>query len=336
MTLITIFPSRFVAGWPEHDDDRCAVAPIADAFARRWSTDAHFAPYASKLSRRHTVAMLHPAHAERLSTTDVAMTAAVFDVDATAHVLTDEWIAAEQPKLSALNAAHPGGFFYRTRNGYRVVFALAEQHRIATLTDANAWTARYQSWVRYLARVFGIAADASCADWTRLYRCPLVVRDGVAQDLGSFGDASSLGAWSPILTTADRVKPKAAAVLVGEVSEVPIDDPTNDYGRARIAAAIDYLDNAPLSVEGQRGRDRFFSVCLYLTRRLRLPIEVAADCVEAIYNPRLMAVGTTTWDRDEIENRLESARDTACEVGPGNIMSEDQWRHARATMAGEV
>ena len=44
------------------------------------------------------------------------------------------------------------------------------------------WTATYEAWLRYLLSRFGIVGDDACANWTRLYRLPHVVRDGVRQE----------------------------------------------------------------------------------------------------------------------------------------------------------
>ena len=105
----------------------------------------------------------------------------------------------------------------------------------------------------------------------------------------------------------------------------PVQIGTGEYARRRMSAAVEYLRRCPLSIEGRQGRNTFFSVCLALVRWQRLPIDVAARLVDTIYNPRLLAVGTTTWGQDETINRLESARDTASQVPPGDIMSEACW-----------
>jgi hypothetical protein len=151
------------------------------------------------------------------------------------------------------------------------------------------------------------------------------VREGVAQEPDTLGDPGALGSWDPKLSKRDLARPTRATSHYGAVAPVPIADPSNEYGQRRLESAVRYLEQAPLSIEGQRGRDRFFSVCCYLMRRQRLPLDLARDCVEAIYNPRLIAAGTTPWRRDELEDRLASARDTSSEVPPGEILSEETW-----------
>jgi hypothetical protein len=111
----------------------------------------------------------------------------------------------------------------------------------------------------------------------------------------------------------------------GAVEPIPIGDLSSAYAYARVDAGVRYLETAALSIEGQRGRDTFFSIACYLVRRLRLPIDVAALLVAEVYNPRLVAVGTTTWGEAETVNRLESARDTSSEVPPGDVPDEVTW-----------
>ena len=253
----------------------------------------------------------------------------VVDVDWPGHnddgPATPAWRDEQAPKIDALLAAHPGGFVYESRGGYRLVYGLPAPFPIRSTEDDGRWVARYKGSLRYLERRFGIVGDVACADWTRIYRAPHVVRDGVPQELATRGAPSTLGTWAPVLARGDVVRAKPPAPIHGEVQPVPIQDPANEYGQSRLSGAIHYLERAPLSIEGRGGRDQFFSVCCMLMRRLRLPLDIALDCIDAIYNPRLQAVGTTTWGRDEIENRLASARDTSSEVPPGDVFDEETW-----------
>jgi hypothetical protein len=269
------------------------------------------------------------------------MVLAVFDIDdpvvhGTDAPAGDEWLAEEAAKIEALDAAHPGVLMYTTRGGYRLVYALRRPHEIWTRHNDATWTAGYESWCNYLARTFGIKADKSCADWTRLYRAPFVVRDGIPQKPSTCGDPANLGVWSPKLAPEDRVYAKRPGETHGAVEPIAISDPSNAYGRARLASAVDYLERCSLSIEGQGGRNTFFRVACYLMRRLRLPLDLAVDLVNEVYNPRLDAAGTTTWEGDELEARLVSARDTSSAVPPGEIVPEDLWMKENAIMTGET
>ncbi|MBX3260102.1 MAG: hypothetical protein KF782_10455 [Labilithrix sp.] len=336
-----VFPNKYVLGWPKVDDARAVRAEIGDILSSRYSSDAHFVAYAADVERRHTIALFQDrANAGLITRANLRMTLAVFDVDGPQHATTSAWSASESEKLPRLFDAHPGGFVYVTRGGYRIVYALAKPSPIRYQADDDAWTARYRSWIRYLARRFEIHADAACADWTRFYRCPHATRDGVLQELGTFGDTRALGPWVPKLERSDRIEPKVIdGAVYGAVEPVPISDPSNEYGQRRIEAAMRYLETAPLSIKHEGGRTTMFKVCAVLVRRMRLPLDLAADCIEAIYLPRLAAAGTAVWSHDtpgphgmSVMERLEKARDTG-HVPPGDIMSEELWNEIQRNAA---
>jgi hypothetical protein len=96
----------------------------------------------------------------------------VVDVDGPGHKRESAWWADELLKLEALAAAHPGGFFYATRGGYRLVYRLASPVVIRTVDDKEAWRERYRRELLYLARHFAIVGDPACSDITRLFRLP--------------------------------------------------------------------------------------------------------------------------------------------------------------------
>jgi hypothetical protein len=331
------FPTKYVSAYPANDDPRAAIVDVVSIMTEILSSDAHFSAYVADMPRRIGVALFKEAeHVAKIADVNLRMVLAVFDVDAPGHEVTEEWKDAEAEKLATFLEVHPGAFLYETRGGYRIVFALPAEVPLRCQADDDAWTAQYESWCRYLKRRFGIVADAACSDWTRLFRAPFVTRDGVPQRPETLGDPNALGVWAPPLARADRVKPRPAAEVHGAVDPVPVEDPRSDYGRRRIEAAVRYLVAAPLSIEGQGGRNTFFKVACYLVRRLRMPIDVAADCVEAVYNQRLIEAGTTPWGRDELEERLASAATTASVVPPGDILNEATWTELRAVLGAEV
>lgn len=332
MISILVFPDRYVKGWPKVDDARAILAPTGDVLTQRFSTEVHFVAYAADLPRRHTIALFKdPANVGKVTIANVRMELFVADVDdPVAHEnhtpARPEWQGEEEPKIAALLEAHPSGFVYETRGGYRLVYALPRPYALRSQASDDSWTAGYKAWLQYLRRRFKIEGDDACGDWTRFYRAPHQTRDGVVQELATVGDAYTLGLWAPTLTRADLVKVKPSAEMFGAVQPVPLGDLAGEYAAARIEAARRYLQEfAPRSIQGQHGRDVFFRVACVLVRRLRLPIDVAADCVDEFYNPQLTALGTTTWTGNELTNRLESARDTASEVPGGDVPDEDTW-----------
>jgi hypothetical protein len=338
---VIVFPDKYVLGWPENrhhvDDSRAVLAPAGEIMSESFPGDVHFVAYAADVPRRHTIALLQQDRfAELVPVVNLRMALAVFDVDGPGHKdnlpYTDEQWRDEQPKIAGLLQAHRGGYVYRTRGGYRLVYALPEPYALRRKSDDATWTALYKSWCKYLGRRFAIVADLSCADWTRLYRAPRVTRDGVQEERETIGDARALGSWAPEIAARDRVRPKRVdSAEYGAVQPEPISDPASPYGQARIKAAVRYLTAAPLSVKGEGGRTTMFSVCLVLIRRMRLPLELAADLLEQVYNPRLAAAGTSTWSREApgehggcIMERLLKARDTGT-VPIGEVISEGFW-----------
>lgn len=186
----------FVKGWPEHDipegeDPPCGVFPLADVLRGRYDTDVHFTAYACDVERRHSHGSI--ATPERSEAAGIRMVAAVFDVDGEGHQATEEWWQAERPKIEA--TVECGGFAYRTRGGYRLVFALSEVFKIRTAEDGERWSLAYLSSCDLLASVYGIKADRRCKEWQRLYRAPHATRDGVLLDLETIGDPDDLGSW---------------------------------------------------------------------------------------------------------------------------------------------
>jgi hypothetical protein len=332
-----VFPHRYVLGYPEVDDARALCVDVPSILSTRYKGDAHFAAYAADHPRRIKVSLLkEDRHAEKIPGVNLRMTLFVGDVDWPGHAdelpATQAWREEQAPKMAAMLASHPRGFVYDTRGGFRIVYALPEPFPLLSSGDDARWTCAYKSWGKYLERSFGIAIDLNCADWTRLYRAPHVTRDGVRQERAAIGDPTTLGVWAPQLTKRDAVRARPIVnARYGVVEPVSISDVDSDYGQRRTASAIRYLETAPLSIKGAGGRTTMFAVCLYLVRRLRLPLEIAADLLVAHYNPRLSAAGTSQWARDQagphggcIMERLAKARDTGT-VEIGDVMDEALW-----------
>lgn len=199
--MIPVLPTKTLKGFPKHaEGGRVWYMSLGVALLRRFDSDAHFAVYSvPTLERRLT------QDAIREIPDGIPLVAAVFDVDCeTSHKASgattpapasDDWWLAEQPKIEALRRAHPSGFIYRTLGGYRIVYRL-EGLVLREPEDAASWTARYAAWVAYLHLTFGIHADVACADWTRLYRLPFVLRDGRRQARETIGDANAIGVWT--------------------------------------------------------------------------------------------------------------------------------------------
>lgn len=204
--------------WPKFPVGGVArYTDLSTALTSDYYTDAHFASYAAPtiFRRLGTDTLLKPEARAELPT-GVAMVVAVFDVDCpAAHAggvgATDAWWQDEVEKVVALRRAHPGGFVYRTRGGYRIVYLLEAPIVLRDGADADAWSIRYCTWISYLRREFEIAADPACRDWTRLFRLPHATRDegGRPEQRETIGDPSAIGTWTCIVTKDDDVAAKA-------------------------------------------------------------------------------------------------------------------------------
>lgn len=158
---VTILESRHV---PAILCQGAQVRSLSAALVHSFRSDAHFQCGFAASARRF-----------KKSGPPVTMTALAFDFDPPDHVATPEWRAELKSQLRALLRAHPGGYVYSTRNGFRVVYAV-EPVQIASEEDAREWARLYRAILANLRRRFGLVGDASCADHSRLFRLPRVTR----------------------------------------------------------------------------------------------------------------------------------------------------------------
>ena len=131
---IPVFPGKRIRAWPKNSrGGRPDYLVASDALRRNYATDAHFAAYSlPTLCRRLGVDALRNPEARAQLAEGIAMVLAVFDVDCeAAHAgdpsAADDWWLEELKKLPALLAQHPHGHVYRTRGGYRIVYALGDE-----------------------------------------------------------------------------------------------------------------------------------------------------------------------------------------------------------------
>lgn len=193
---VLCLPSARVLSQPGHTfrrDDRGELVSLAEALTRSWATDAHLVGYAARRYDQRDRWRLNSAAVER-GDLRIAMGLLVIDCDAPGHEASPQWRAELRGKLQRLEAVHSGLVAYQTRGGARLLWRLGTPHKIASATDARAWTAAYRGAVDYLADRFDIQADRACDDWTRLFRLPRVIRDGEMQ-AGEIvaGDVANIG-----------------------------------------------------------------------------------------------------------------------------------------------
>jgi hypothetical protein len=195
---LPVFPRQRFRGWPEHPDaKRVPYLPLSEALTRAWDTDAHITAYsAPKKPYRLT------ADAPK-EIGGVPMVAAIFDFDApkarkSKGYADPDWFTLEQyPRVRELLAAHPGGYCYLSRGGFRVIYRLPEPFLIDGPSSAEAWRKLYLGWCAGLARRFDLLPDPKCSEWQRMYRLPTVTRAPLTtpEPLEAFGSPKEIGAW---------------------------------------------------------------------------------------------------------------------------------------------
>lgn len=192
-TMIPVLSEKFARGWPEHERGLLArYMSVAHALTAKHTSDAHFATYSvPEVPRR----LASPLVFERLPK-GVRVVLFVVDVDdPDADAARDVWWLEERAKLQAMLTDHGGGYIYRTRGGYRIVYRLATPFVLTSQVDAERWKRTYLAWLGYVRDGYGIHGDEACKDWTRLYRLPHVKRDGQRREYETIGDPNVIGLW---------------------------------------------------------------------------------------------------------------------------------------------
>lgn len=199
--LLPLVPRQKWESWPKHlSARRVAYRPLSELLTLAHDTDAHLGAYSAPGAPRR-LCTDPPAYARIEG--GVPMVVFLIDVDcAAAHRATggsgkvhadDAWWAALLAKVRRLDEAHPGAFCYRTRGGGRIIYRVPVPHIVHDGASEIGWKKLYLRALAYLAHRFGIVADPSISDWTRLIRLPHVTRDDVFARAETFGDPRAVG-----------------------------------------------------------------------------------------------------------------------------------------------
>jgi hypothetical protein len=202
--LVPLMDGTRLASWPKRARpplDRMRHATLEEVLTEPYPFDAHFAAYSRPdLPPRIAKELLdHPALGQ-----GIPMVVLALDVDCpeshaggSRRPAPDSWFDAELTKVKQLLLAHPAGYCFRTRGGYRLVYALEPPLVVRDEATKAEWTLFYMRCCCYLARTFGIVADPRCADWPRLYRAPHATRNPAAgpEQRQCVGDPAMIGLW---------------------------------------------------------------------------------------------------------------------------------------------
>lgn len=321
--LLPVLASKNTPSWPRYSDaPRIGYVDAAEAFERSWPSDAHFAAY-SVASVEHRLSLDAIGRLRH----GWPMVLMVADVDGPGHKREPAWWAGELLKLEALAAAHPGGFFYATRGGYRLVYRLASPFVIWTVDDKEAWRERYRRELLYLARRFAIVGDPACSDITRLFRLPCVIREAgaPAEDHPTMGDPYALGFWSHEPSDDERdhdvstarllasKEPKAWGPVLralapergGQEGQEPAPElrPEDQDEERVFKRAAAYLANMSPSIEGAGGDAALWDAALAMVRGFSLGASTATAMLLRDFNPRCQP----SWDRRTVERKCREA-----------------------------
>jgi len=165
---------------PDDNVDLLEVLPLDQAMERAWTTDAHFITYRqlhgpnTKLPRCNKPVLPQL----RALGEDLVTDMLVFDYDLPEHRAWnlgefDEWLRcfADMAQGEVSWAAH-WRYLYSTAHGCRIVYVLDSNIPVDVAEE-------YSRWIVTELRKHKLTLDTGCSDWTRVFRLPYVVRDGI-------------------------------------------------------------------------------------------------------------------------------------------------------------
>jgi hypothetical protein len=149
---------------------------LVDALTKRHGTDAHVQPaYAPKLVEGAGDGTSYRLSGDTPAHMGVRLDALLLDWDTPDHA---PWGEADFGAVARELADCPvlsGAVIYKTRGGLRAVLPLAKPYEVRDPRGKD-WTALYESVLSRVKKPLGKAWDPACADFTRLYRLPWVMR----------------------------------------------------------------------------------------------------------------------------------------------------------------
>ena len=298
MTLVAVAPDKFCKGFDGTAETPVAysVLPLRDALARSYATDAHAVTYVIDGSAEQP--RLTKAGLPILGMA-VSVHCLFCDVDNPGHsAWTDELRYEAREREAKLDILQTVGI-YETAHGLRYVQPLEQPVPAA---EAERYLA---TWLGELS-ASGVHVDAACKDWTRHYRLPNVVRDGVAY-------------CSPFVDL-ERMRP--VSIVPAAVEQPSPRTPTFDPARStteRITRALAYAAATPPAVEGQHGDLATHTLCATLTRGFDLCDSDALLCLRD-WNARC----SPPWTDADLAKKVANARRSGTEPVGGRLEERQQ------------
>lgn len=170
--------------WPgDPEADRWPTMELGTALFHKWQCDAHITGYAT---RGDTLPRLASQAIGTSEVEEVRMCATFLDFDRPGH---EPWPSQDIATETLTDMIEQGGWFsdayalYTTRAGIRAVYVLAQPVPLA-LADSwvKPWHAAKKEALASILTAFVLEWDDSANQWSRHFRLPYVLRDGVPTD----------------------------------------------------------------------------------------------------------------------------------------------------------
>ena len=264
------------------------VADLETILGIQFGTDAHFVTYviahpSGAMMRRQP--RLNKDHLAAIREAGFAVYHNVFcaDVDLPDHR------AVTDADIDHLHTAIGGSglWWYPTAHGARILCDL--DHPVTPET----YEARLPNWLAELQTTLGVGwiVDANCVDWTRHFRAPHVVRDGIPTNVTAWQPYGRDMRFRRVRDFFPRRKPQptpAISTVITADIQLQISRHIRDY---------------PQAVSGRGGHALTLKLACDLGRGFGLPDHVVLKILER-WNTR----NTPPWSPKDLERFLISAR----------------------------
>ena len=231
---------------PGADNLNDEVAPqtaftLEEMLEELFETDAHFTVYTPRDTNTEEWPRLNKPVLPKLRAAgaDLDMHLLVIDYDNPSHAA---WKSADEPQafrrqLAAASERFPlaadWAVSYTTSHGMRLIYVLDRP------LTAEEYERKHQWFCREFVRA-GIQVDLRVSDWTRCFRCPLVMRDGLPTwEQEWFEMNTRLGPDCPVILCSSLSE--ASRTVASEYSDIlPINEPQPDEAKAyRLLLTLD-------------------------------------------------------------------------------------------------